>query len=78
MFDGKCEAIEDVTVPAGTFKCHKITQTVATTGYIGRKEVISKTVSWYAPGIGTVKTETYDAKDKLQGSTELVELQIPS
>jgi len=72
MTDGKCLAIEDVTVPAGTFKCHKITQTVATT--VMRKEVVSKTVSWYATGVGTVKTETFDAKDKLTGSMELVEL----
>jgi len=71
MTDGKCLAIEDVTVPAGTFKCHKITQTVTTT--IMRKDVVSRTVSWYAIGIGTVKTENYDAKDKLQSSTELID-----
>lgn len=72
MTDGKCLAIEDVTVPAGTFKCHKITQSVTTT--VMRKTVSSRTVSWYAPGIGTVKNETYDAKDKLQSSMELIEL----
>ena len=72
MTNGKCLAIEDVTVPAGTFKCHKITQTVTTT--IMKRDVTTTTVSWYAPGIGTVKTESYDAKEKLQGSTELVDL----
>ena len=72
MTDGKCLAIEDVTVPAGTFKCHKITQTVTTT--IMRKDVVSRTVSWYVIGIGTVKTESYDAKDKLQSSTELIDI----
>ena len=70
--DGKCEAIEDVTVPAGTFKCHKITQTITTTAM--RKTSTSKVFTWYAPGVGTIKTETYDSKSKLQGSMELVEL----
>ena len=72
MTDGKCLAIEDVTTPAGTFKCYKITQTVTTT--VMNSSRPSRTVSWYAPGIGTVKTETYDNKDKLTGSTELVEV----
>jgi hypothetical protein len=72
MTDGKCLAIEDVTVPAGTFKCHKITQTVTTT-VMGRTTT-GRTVSWYAPGIGTVKNESYDSKDKLQSSMELVEM----
>jgi len=72
MTGGKCLAIEDVTVPAGTFKCHKITQTVATTA-MGRTST-SRTVTWYAPGVGNVKSETYDEKDKLQSSTELVEM----
>jgi len=70
MTDGKCLAIEDVTVPAGTFKCHKITQTVSTTVF--GKSAVSQTLSWYAPGIGTVKTETYNSKDQLQSSQELI------
>jgi len=71
MTDGKCVAIEDMTTPAGTFTCYKISQTVSTT--VMGKSSTSKTVSWYAQGIGAVKTETYNDKDKLQGSTELVE-----
>ena len=71
MTDGKCLGIEEVTVPAGTFECHKITQTVTTT--IMKRPVVTRTVSWYAPGTGVVKTESYDEKDKLQSSTELVE-----
>ena len=71
MTDGKCLAIEDITVPAGTFKCHKITQTVTTT-VMGR-DIVSRSISWYAPGIGHVKTESYDEKNQLQSSTVLVE-----
>ena len=65
----QCLAIENVTVPAGTFKCHKVTQTSAAT--VMRKTTTTKSISWYAPGIGTVKSETYDAKGKLQSSMEL-------
>ena len=72
MTDGKCVAIEDVTTPAGTFTCHKITQTVSIT--VMDKTSTSKSVSWYAKDIGAVKTETYSDKDILQGSTELVAL----
>jgi len=70
MTDGECLAIEEVTVPAGTFTCHKITQTANTT--VMKRKVESKTVSWYAPDIGMVKSETYNDKNKLLNSTELV------
>ena len=70
--DGECLAIEDVTVPAGTFKCHKITQTATTT--VMKKKTVTKTISWYAPGIGTVKTEVYDGKNKLISGSVLVEV----
>jgi len=71
MTDGICLAIEDLTVPAGKFKCCKISQTLTTTT-MGIKAV-TKTVSWYAPGIGTVKQEAYDGKDKLLSSSVLEE-----
>jgi hypothetical protein len=65
----ECLAVEDVTVPAGTFKCHKVTQTSAAT--VMRKTVVTKIITWYAPGIGTVKSETYSEKGKLLTATEL-------
>ena len=72
MTDGQCQAIEDVTVKAGTFTCHKITQTITTS--VLRKNVVTTTITWYAPGIGTVKTETYSDKNKLTGSVELLSI----
>jgi len=69
LSDQECLAIEDITVPAGTFKCYKVTQTSNAT--IGRRTAETKSINWYAPGIGTVKTESYDAKGKLQSGTEL-------
>ena len=70
--EGKCLAIEDVRVPAGTFKSHKITQkfTAAAMG----TTTVTTVISWYAPNIGTVKTETYDDKNKLVSSSVLAEL----
>ena len=72
MTEGRCLAIEDVRVPAGTFKCHKITQKV-TTSAMNVNNVVT-TVSWYAPNIGTVKTETYDDKNNLISGSVLAEL----
>ena len=70
--DSKCVAIEDITVSGGTFTCHKVTQKVTTT--VLRKDIVSTSISWYAPGIGTIKTESYDSKNKMTGSTELIEI----
>jgi hypothetical protein len=70
--EGKCLAIEDVRVPAGTFKCHKVTQKITTTA-MNINNVLT-TISWYAPNIGTVKTETYDDKNNLVSGSVLVEL----
>jgi len=79
MTGGKCLAIEDVTVPAGTFTCSKVTQTVSTStvgenAAMAGQDSTSQTISWYAHGIGIVKTETYDDKGQLKGSSELVEM----
>jgi len=72
MTEGRCLAVEDVRVPAGTFKCHKITQKITTTA-MNVNNVVT-TVSWYAPNIGTVKTETYDDKNNLISGSVLAEL----
>ena len=69
LTEQECLSIDDVTVPAGSFKCHKLSQKSAAT--VMRRTTTTKTISWYAPGIGTVKTEVYDDKGKLQSSMEL-------
>ena len=68
----KVEAIEDISVSGGTFKCYKFSGDVNTVA-MGIK-VQAKTVEWFAKGIGTVKTESYDKKGELTGRTELVEV----
>lgn len=62
----KVEGTETITTPAGTFECVKLTQTTEMKMMVTKK---FKTVSWYAVGIGMVKSETYDKKGRLQGST---------
>jgi hypothetical protein len=37
-------------------------------------ETVMTAVSWYAPNVGTIKTETYNDKNKLESGTELAEL----
>jgi hypothetical protein len=68
----KVEAIEDITVTGGSFKCYKFSSDVNTVA-MGIK-VQAKTTEWFAKGIGTVKTESYDKKGNLSGRTELVEI----
>lgn len=68
----KVEAIEDITVTGGSFKCYKFSSDVNTVA-MGIK-VQAKTTEWFAKGIGTVKTESYDKKGNLSGRSELVEV----
>ncbi|MDR1645520.1 MAG: hypothetical protein LBS05_06845 [Tannerellaceae bacterium] len=67
--EGQCLAVETITVPAGTYSCHKITQTYQAS--VMGIRTIMRTISWYAPGIGIVKSETYDKKNTLNSSEEL-------
>ena len=68
--EGKCQAIEDVTVAAGTFRCYKVSQK-SNSSSMGIK-METNTLTWYAKGVGTVKTETYDKKGKLLSTQELI------
>jgi hypothetical protein len=68
--EGKCEAIEDVTVEAGNFHCFKVSQKVNVTAMGIRNE--GTTLTWYAKGAGAVKTESYDKNGKLQSVQELI------
>lgn len=70
MTDGKVVAQESVTTPAGTFQCYKVAQKVKTTA-LGMK-VDGITNTWYAKGVGTVKTESYDSKGKFISAQELI------
>ena len=74
MIKRKVEAIEDITTEAGTFTCYKISGvTTMDMGMMG--QTANKTVTWIAKGIGTVRSETYDANGALSGYSELVSIE---
>ena len=70
MTEGQCVAIEDVTVEAATFRCHKVSQKINSSALGIRNE--GTTLTWYAKGVGTVKTESYDKNGKLVSVQELI------
>jgi hypothetical protein len=70
--DTKCTAIEDVKVSAGVFRAFRIEQTITATA-LGIKNV-TRTVTWYAEGIGAVKAINYNKKGEVLGTNELVEM----
>jgi len=69
----KVVGVESVTVPAGTFECYKITYDAETKMGI---KITSTAAQWLNKGAGSVKTETYDKKGKLTGSTVLSEFNL--
>ena len=69
----KLEAIENITVKGGTFKCYMFTSDVSSTA-MGMK-MSFKNKDWYSKGIGVVRTESYDKNGKLQSHMELMEIQ---
>lgn len=68
----KVEAVEDVTVTAGTFNAYKFSCDVNSSA-MGIKSK-TRNVDWYAKGIGTIKTETFDKNGKLVSRTELIQV----
>lgn len=65
----KVDAIESITVPAGTYTAYKISSDIATkTGFM---TMTMKSVQWMVVGLGAVRTETYDKKGKLVEYTVL-------
>lgn len=68
IFNRKVVAIENITTPAGSFECYKMTYDMESK--IGIKMTNSVT-QWYAKNTGAVRTETFDKNAKLMGYSEL-------
>jgi hypothetical protein len=64
----KVDAVENLTTPAGTFECYKISFDAATKMMVNVK---TRGVEWYSKGVGLVKSETYSTDGKLMGSNVL-------
>lgn len=67
--DRLVEAKETITTPAGDFDAFKIVQTSVVEMGIIKTETSS--IDWYAPGFGIVKSEYYNKRGKLSGSSEI-------
>lgn len=64
IYDRKVEAIEDITTPAGTFSCYKMTSTIETKNMF---TIIVKSTDWISKNVGTVRSETFDKNGNLTG-----------
>ncbi len=67
----KVEGFEDITTPAGTFKCLKITYDIETKMMFTSR---SKVTEWISQKVGLVKSEAYSEKNKLLSYTLLTML----
>jgi hypothetical protein len=68
----KIEAQESVTTAAGTFECYKLSQTTNT-----KMAFIDKTfksIDWITEGIGSVRSESYTEKGKLESYNVLTNI----
>jgi len=72
--DRKVEGMEEITTPAGTYECYKLTQTTSVKMMMSRE---FKSVDYFAEGIGLVRSETYNRRGKLDGYMELTNFEKP-
>ena len=63
------------TVPAGTFDCWTVNETEVMKTPIGMGTT-TQSVTWYAEGIGEVKSQTLNKRGKLEESSELVSIAV--
>ena len=64
----KVEGKETIETEAGSFETYRISYNMLVKTIV---KVEMKIVQWYAKDVGMVKSETYNMKDKLKGSTVL-------
>jgi hypothetical protein len=66
------ERQETIETPAGTFSCWVISQTLKMDAGLVKREY--QTREWFAPGVGMVRSETYDSRDRLESYSQLTKL----
>lgn len=71
--DRKIEAKEEITTPAGTFNCMILTHKIKTKMVVNIK---GSAKEWYAENVGLVKSESYNKRGKLTGSSVLTKLDL--
>lgn len=68
IYNRKVVAKENITTPAGTFECYKMTYDIDTKTIM---KMSNSAIQWYAKEAGAVRTETYSKNGKLMGYSEL-------
>jgi hypothetical protein len=68
----KVEAREEITTPAGTFDCYRISYVTTSETRLISTEF--NNMEWIAENVGVVKSESYDRKGKLTGYSLLTSL----
>ncbi|MDR2039991.1 MAG: hypothetical protein LBQ60_18875 [Bacteroidales bacterium] len=71
------EGEENVTTPAGTFKCYKYrhTSTFEMKGSMMNQKQTTKNITWMNPEVGIVKSENYNDKGKLESRQVLEKIE---
>lgn len=67
--DRKVTQKETITTPAGEFEAFKIEQTAVVRNRIMSRE--SKSIDWYCPKIGVVRSEFFDRRGRPDGHSEI-------
>ena len=70
--DHTVEAHESVTTPAGTFDCMKTSYSF--NSKFGFIKMSGSATNWLATDVGSIKSENFDKKGNISGSTELTML----
>jgi len=71
IYDRKVEAEEDMTTPAGTFSCYRMSYTIETKAMF---TLVARCTDWVARDVGSVRSETFDKNGKLVSYTVLTSL----
>ena len=66
---------EEITVPAGTFDCYVVERQYE--AEVSGMKTKGATKTWYARGIGTVKSENYYEDGSMQSGAVLYKLNLP-
>lgn len=72
IINRKVEALEKITTPAGSFECYRIREEVKSK--MGFIKVNMSNVAWIIQDIGTIRSQSFNKKGKLDSVTELVKI----
>ncbi len=77
--DRLVEKMEEITTAAGTFKCMKLTEKHSTYtgpgGQQGGTTSVTRSIQWFNPNTGLIRSESYGEDDKLQFRSDLINVQ---